>query len=93
VKPIRAASLIRTSVWEIPRISPVRPTSPKTTVPAAVGRSRKLETIAEYVENKGILARVKAMGVDYGQGYAIARPERLGKALDGLRPGKVAQAV
>lgn len=58
-----------------------------------IGHMMKLETIAEYVENNDILARVKAMGIDFGQGYAIARPEPLGRALDGLVAGQAAQAV
>ena len=58
-----------------------------------IGHMMKLETIAEYVENNGILARVRAMGIDYGQGYAIARPVPLGQALDEALVGKVAQAV
>ena len=31
-------------------------------------------TIAEFVENKEILAALEKIGVDYAQGYAIARP-------------------
>ncbi len=58
-----------------------------------IGHMMELETIAEYVENNGILARVRAMGIDYGQGYAIARPVPLGQALDEALAGKVAQAM
>jgi EAL domain-containing protein (putative c-di-GMP-specific phosphodiesterase class I) len=32
------------------------------------------QTIAEFVENEEILAALKEIGVDYVQGYAIARP-------------------
>jgi diguanylate cyclase (GGDEF)-like protein len=32
------------------------------------------QTIAEFVENEEILAALKEIGVDYAQGYAIARP-------------------
>jgi EAL domain-containing protein (putative c-di-GMP-specific phosphodiesterase class I) len=31
-------------------------------------------TIAEFVENDEILARVRDLGVDYAQGYGIAKP-------------------
>src|SRR6185312_4860832 len=31
-------------------------------------------TIAEFVENDEILARVRELGVDYAQGYGIAKP-------------------
>jgi diguanylate cyclase (GGDEF)-like protein len=35
------------------------------------------ETIAEFVENDIILERIRDIGVDYAQGYAIERPKRL----------------
>ena len=31
-------------------------------------------TVAEFVESEDILARLTEIGLDYGQGYAIARP-------------------
>lgn len=34
-----------------------------------------IETIAEFVENDGIVAMLKVIGVDYVQGYAIHKPE------------------
>ncbi len=34
-------------------------------------------TIAEYVENPAILERLRAIGVDYAQGYGIGRPQPL----------------
>jgi diguanylate cyclase (GGDEF)-like protein/PAS domain S-box-containing protein len=36
-----------------------------------------LKTIAEFVESEATLARLRAVGVDYAQGYAIHRPEPL----------------
>ena len=36
-----------------------------------------MKTIAEFVENDVILARLRALNVGYGQGYAIARPKPL----------------
>jgi diguanylate cyclase (GGDEF)-like protein len=33
-----------------------------------------IKTIAEYVENKDILDAIKALGMDYGQGYYIGTP-------------------
>lgn len=39
-----------------------------------VGHTMNLKVIAEYVENDEILALLRAMGVDYGQGYEILRP-------------------
>jgi diguanylate cyclase (GGDEF)-like protein/PAS domain S-box-containing protein len=34
-------------------------------------------TVAEYVENNDILLKLKQMGIDYAQGYGIARPSPL----------------
>lgn len=42
-----------------------------------IGHIMGIKTIAEFVENEEILARITAMGVDYAQGYAIARPQPL----------------
>lgn len=39
-----------------------------------------IQTIAEYVENDAILARLAEIGVDYAQGYGIEKP----RWLDGL---------
>ncbi len=33
-----------------------------------------IKTIAEFVENEQILAKIQALGIDYAQGYGIARP-------------------
>ena len=33
-----------------------------------------LATIAEFVEDEASLAMVKAIGIDYAQGYAVAEP-------------------
>jgi Amt family ammonium transporter len=35
------------------------------------------QTVAEFVENDRILERVRALGIDYAQGYAVGRPEPL----------------
>ncbi|WP_313931620.1 EAL domain-containing protein [Nostoc sp. FACHB-133] len=39
-----------------------------------VGHIMGLKTIAEFVENDAILEKIKALGVDYAQGYSIAKP-------------------
>jgi len=39
-----------------------------------VGRVMGIETIAEFVENEHILQHLVQIGVDYAQGYGIARP-------------------
>jgi hypothetical protein len=43
-----------------------------------VGYLMGLKTIAESVENDAILEKLKAIGVDYAQGYGIAKPRPLG---------------
>ena len=48
---------------------------------AQLARTMSLVTVAEYVETKEILARVATLGVDYGQGFAIARPVPLDDLL------------
>jgi diguanylate cyclase (GGDEF)-like protein/PAS domain S-box-containing protein len=39
-----------------------------------IGQMMGMQTIAEYVENDEILSKLKAIGVDYAQGYGIAKP-------------------
>ncbi len=48
---------------------------------AHLARSMNLTTVAEYVETDEIRLRVAALGVDYGQGFAIARPVPLTEVL------------
>jgi diguanylate cyclase (GGDEF)-like protein len=40
-----------------------------------IGQVMGLKTIAEFVENDAILAELKKIGVDYGQGYGIGEPK------------------
>ena len=42
-----------------------------------VAHALGLKVIAEYVDSEGIYAWLKALGVDYVQGYWVHRPERL----------------
>lgn len=42
-----------------------------------VGQVMGIKTIAEFVENRNVLSRLQAIGVDYVQGYAIATPHSL----------------
>jgi EAL domain-containing protein (putative c-di-GMP-specific phosphodiesterase class I) len=44
---------------------------------AQLARSMSMVTVAEYVETEEIRTRVAALGVNYGQGFAIARPRPL----------------
>ncbi len=36
-----------------------------------------MKTVAEYVESDGILERLRELGIDYAQGFAVHRPEPL----------------
>jgi diguanylate cyclase (GGDEF)-like protein len=42
-----------------------------------VAHVMEIQTVAEYVENNEILVELKKLGVDYAQGYGIARPAPL----------------
>lgn len=42
-----------------------------------IGHILGLKTVAEYVEDETVLARLRAIGVDYAQGYFIAKPAAL----------------
>jgi len=42
-----------------------------------IGKVLGMKTIAEFVENEEILSKIKDIGVDYAQGYCIARPAPL----------------
>ena len=39
-----------------------------------IGHVMGIKTIAEFVENDAILEKIKALGVDYAQGYGIGKP-------------------
>lgn len=42
-----------------------------------IGHIMGVKTIAEFVENDAILQRIKTLGVDYAQGYGVAKPRPL----------------
>jgi diguanylate cyclase (GGDEF)-like protein len=48
---------------------------------ARLAHSMNMATVAEYVETDEIRARICGLGVDYGQGFAIARPVPLDEVL------------
>jgi diguanylate cyclase (GGDEF)-like protein/PAS domain S-box-containing protein len=50
----------------------------------AVGHVMGVRTVAEWVEHEATLAELAAIGVDFAQGYAIARPQPLTAALKKL---------
>jgi len=47
-----------------------------------IGHIMGKKTIAEYVENKAIMQSLRDIGVDYAQGFGIAKPE----VISGTRP-------
>jgi diguanylate cyclase (GGDEF)-like protein/PAS domain S-box-containing protein len=50
-----------------------------------IGHVMGLETIAEFVEDEQIWDKLKSIGVDYGQGYYLGRPEPIDTILN---PGR-----
>ncbi len=46
-----------------------------------IGQVMGMKTIAEFVENNEIKDKLKAIGVDYAQGYAIGKPQPLDSLL------------
>ena len=48
---------------------------------ARLARSMSMTTVAEYVETEEIRTRIAELGVDYGQGFAIAQPVPLDEVL------------
>ncbi|MGB5440736.1 MAG: EAL domain-containing protein, partial [Gammaproteobacteria bacterium] len=43
-----------------------------------------IKTVAEFVENGEILKKLEEIGVDYAQGYGIARPAPLDQMVIGV---------
>jgi diguanylate cyclase (GGDEF)-like protein/PAS domain S-box-containing protein len=46
-----------------------------------IGHVMGKKTIAEFVENKAVLEKLQAIGVDYGQGFGIGRPRPINDML------------
>ncbi|ABE56442.1 diguanylate cyclase/phosphodiesterase [Shewanella denitrificans OS217] len=58
-----------------------------------LGKDMEFEVIAEFVESVEVGYLLKNLGVDYAQGYAIAKPQRLSSLTSGLRtPWLVSEA-
>lgn len=58
-----------------------------------IGHVLGKQTIAEFVENDGVRDRIKAIGIDYGQGYGLARPMPLPEWLELLAADEKERAV
>ena len=55
-----------------------------------IGHAMGLHTIAEWVESPAILEELRSIGVDFAQGYAIARPMPIGEVnLQGIELPRV----
>ena len=58
-----------------------------------VGHVMGIKTVAEYVSKQEITDRLVAIGVDYGQGYALGRPEPLTDLFSNSRRNKISIPV
>ena len=47
-----------------------------------IGKLMGMDTIAEFVENDAIVAKLTEIGVDYAQGYGISRPQPIAELHD-----------
>ncbi len=47
-----------------------------------VARVLKLQTIAEWVEDEGTLESLQSIGIDYAQGFHLAKPVMVSELLD-----------
>ncbi len=52
----------------------------------SVGRNMGIKTVAEYVESPSVLKRLREIGIDYAQGYAVAKPLPLEDLPDLVMP-------
>ncbi|UDL88369.1 EAL domain-containing protein [Mesorhizobium sp. PAMC28654] len=57
-----------------------------------IGKVMGKRTIAEFVENDGIIAALKSIGVDYAQGYGIARPQPFDASTSFIGAGKAQES-
>ncbi|KPK37365.1 MAG: hypothetical protein AMJ69_11770 [Gammaproteobacteria bacterium SG8_47] len=57
-----------------------------------IGHVLGISTIAEYVENAQLMASLQRIGVDYAQGYGVARPVPLHHVIS-AKPGELASSA
>jgi diguanylate cyclase (GGDEF)-like protein len=50
-----------------------------------LAKGEGIDTVAEFVETPAIAEKLRALGVDYGQGYAFGKPAPLDSVLAGIR--------
>ena len=46
-----------------------------------LGKVMRVKTIAEYVENEAMISKLKEIGIDYAQGFALSTPEPLSNLI------------
>jgi len=56
-----------------------------------LSRGFKLDTVAEYVENEMLATKLRALGVDKGQGHLFGKPEPLEEALRQMADGEFSE--
>jgi EAL domain-containing protein (putative c-di-GMP-specific phosphodiesterase class I) len=50
-----------------------------------LAKGQSIDTVAEFVETAAIAQKLRALGVDYAQGYAFGKPEPLDSVLARVR--------
>jgi diguanylate cyclase (GGDEF)-like protein len=58
-----------------------------------LAKGEGIDTVAEFVETPAIAQELRALGVDYGQGYAFGKPVPLDSVLAGVRVDFLHKAV
>ena len=58
-----------------------------------VGHVMGMKTIAEYAASESIIECLRVVGVDYAQGYAIARPSPLSSLTTDCNTGEATVSV
>jgi len=58
-----------------------------------LAKGEGIDTVAEFVETPAIARKLRALGVDYGQGNAFGKPEPLDSVLAGVRAEVLHRAV
>ncbi len=48
----------------------------------SIGQAMDIRTIAEYVSNDKVLAKLREIGVDFAQGFAVGRPQPIEQCLN-----------
>jgi EAL domain-containing protein (putative c-di-GMP-specific phosphodiesterase class I) len=52
-----------------------------------IGHAMGIQTVAEFVENDEILRILRDIGVDFAQGYGVAKPQPMEELFSGINRG------